>query len=675
MFTEQNQGKVKKARHDFLFRNEMPSTNVILQKCVLQSWIRAKSFGVLPGQKPVVQKEKTLKNISPLSEWVYDYNQDFVNMGVAALITFHMILLRLDANLNCYNIRGQQSLLDVMRENGIRFGTDFSEQSIGTTAINICQHKNHGEVVTLYGYEHYNDFLTGYVTMACRKKKAYYDGEETDSYLMIIIPKEHFNDTTYAYANYCLYIEANIWGGNCFVGGVSGIVAELSLLSHLSIAHHFLLLDGQQRIVYASKEFTQTFGVKLREISFSSLSKCFPELDSVERLLSKGENVQIEDMTFSSLPAAHNRFSLSARLLFRDATVVGASINFKEYKLVPQSLRKLIPMHAVFTFDSLIGESDVLKKVKTFAYAVSKGGSNVMILGESGTGKELFAQAIHNASEFSSGPFVSVNCAAIPRELLGSELFGYEEGAFTGAKKGGAVGKFELAQGGTLFLDEISEMAYDMQASLLRVLEERKITRLGATHPRAINIRIITASNRDLRASTSAGTFRLDLYHRLNVIQLNIPPLRSRTEDIPILAKSFLMHLSTTLSKPLYTITPEALSKLMNYGWPGNVRELHNVLERAVYIRDETEIKPDSIILENDQSVLTEPDSDRAKAAYKQESAVEVSDLTRFQKSPWSIDDQTLRDFLVQHHYNKSALAKALNISRSTLYARLKQMN
>jgi len=236
---------------------------------------------------------------------------------------------------------------------------------------------------------------------------------------------------------------------------------------------------------------------------------------------------------------------------------------------------------ARYTMASIVGSGQAISAAKLEALRASRTDSTVLVFGETGTGKELFAHAIHGASQRRSGPFIKLNCAAVPAELLESELFGYEEGAFTGAKRGGKPGKFEMAQGGTLFLDEIGDMPLAMQAKLLRVLQEREVERVGGTVTRPVDIRIIAATGRPLEDLVNEGSFRADLYYRIHVIPIRIPPLRERREDIEAVADSFLARLSNDTGEPKRTISPGLLEVLKSYGWPGNVRELQNVLERA----------------------------------------------------------------------------------------------
>ncbi|AJQ28963.1 MULTISPECIES: sigma 54-interacting transcriptional regulator [Pelosinus] len=244
------------------------------------------------------------------------------------------------------------------------------------------------------------------------------------------------------------------------------------------------------------------------------------------------------------------------------------------------------------TCDSMVMKELILQSRR---YALSD--STVLIRGETGTGKELFARALHSGSARSQGTFVPINCAAIPETLMESELFGYEEGAFTGAVKGGKPGLFELSNGGTLFLDEIGEMSVHLQVKLLRVLQERRVRRLGSSREVAVDVRVITATNRNLEDMVVRGAFREDLYYRLNVIPLTIPPLRERPEDIGLLAEYFLQRFADKMRRPVNGFSKEALERLEQYNWPGNVRELENVIERAVNLVEGSKVRPEHICL------------------------------------------------------------------------------
>lgn len=296
-------------------------------------------------------------------------------------------------------------------------------------------------------------------------------------------------------------------------------------------------------------------------------------------------------------------------------------------------------------------------QLKRFAEEIAATPSPILIQGESGTGKELFANAIHCASQRRDKPFVAINCAAIPRDLIGSELFGYVGGSFTGASRTGAKGKFELADGGTLFLDEIGEMPVEMQSVLLRALEENTITRIGATKPINVDVRIITATNKDLSKCISEGSFRADLYYRLSVINLNMVPLRQRREDIPVLADYFLKHFAASNNKPMKGISTEAMTAMMEYAWPGNVRELRNAVERGVIVSKNGYIEAEDMpeVITGRIKPQPEPEQPRER----------VRDLESF------FERQRLdmaKKLMVEFKGNKSKVAQKMGISRSTLY-------
>ena len=250
---------------------------------------------------------------------------------------------------------------------------------------------------------------------------------------------------------------------------------------------------------------------------------------------------------------------------------------------------------ARYTFANIVGKGAAISAAREEALRASRKDSTVLLRGETGTGKELFAHAIHAAGPRGSGPFIKLNCAAVPAELLESELFGYEEGAFTGAKKGGKPGKFEMANGGTLFLDEIGDMPSTMQAKLLRALQEKEVERVGGTTTRLVDIRIIAATSRNIEELVGEGKFRADLYYRVNVIPIRIPPLRDRREDIEEIADRILSKLSLEGGEPKRSLSADLKEILLSYAWPGNVRELHNVLEHAVAMSRDPTLLPEHL--------------------------------------------------------------------------------
>ncbi len=321
-------------------------------------------------------------------------------------------------------------------------------------------------------------------------------------------------------------------------------------------------------------------------------------------------------------------------------------------------------MNTPYTFERIIGHSDALRETLNTAKICSTIDSTVLISGESGTGKELFAQAIHNASQRKNGPFIAINCGAIPKDLIQSELFGYVNGAYTGARSGGAPGKFELAHGGTIFLDEIGEMPLDAQTNLLRVIQEGAVVRIGASKPTKIDIRIIAATNKHLPELVSNSSFRQDLYYRLNVISLKIPSLRQRVEDIPSLVSFFTQRFCEKLNKVPVQYSPDAFRLLKSYSWPGNVRELENIVERLVSITSTLTIEvsdlPEEIIHKNNDYG---------------DNNVQIANLDKEDLNLKSQEKTTIELAIQESGGNMRKSAEMLGISRSSLYLKIKKWN
>jgi transcriptional regulator with PAS, ATPase and Fis domain len=313
-----------------------------------------------------------------------------------------------------------------------------------------------------------------------------------------------------------------------------------------------------------------------------------------------------------------------------------------------------------YTFDDIIGRSKALKKIMDEAGRCCNTSSTILITGETGTGKELLAHAIHSASIRKYQPFVKLNCAAIPAELIESELFGYEEGAFTGARRKGKLGKFELAKNGTVFLDEIGEMPLQIQPKLLRVIQEKEVERVGAGHPIQLNFRLIVATNKNLATEVRKGNFREDLYYRLNVITLRMPPLREVKEDIPLLMEHFLSKMAIKLGTKKKRLAEEAENLLLEYNWPGNVRELENIIERAVNIT-----KDDIIPIQNIPSELIISNF----ISKKKNPAPRI-----FEQAIKEAKRDIIKSALSYTNNSKVKAARLLGIQRSKLYYTMKKV-
>ncbi|MDF2569259.1 MAG: tyrR [Sporomusa sp.] len=305
------------------------------------------------------------------------------------------------------------------------------------------------------------------------------------------------------------------------------------------------------------------------------------------------------------LEKTKSHYLSSGRPIFdKNSRIIGAVAIIKDISAV-RELVYTVTGQLQITFDEILFTSQAMQRVVTLAKSIAKGESTVLIRGETGTGKELIARALHAASRRHNKIFVPLNCAAIPDALLESELFGYEDGAFTGAAKGGKHGLFEFANSGTIFLDEIGEIPSHLQAKLLRVLQEGKVRRIGSTREIPVNVRILAATNRNLETMVSKGNFREDLYYRLNVIPLFIPPLRERKDDVPLLVQYFLKRCAARLQKEIAPLNEAVLGKLAGYHWPGNIRELENVIERAVNIVSGNIIETEHIVFDQDYTPST----------------------------------------------------------------------
>lgn len=342
--------------------------------------------------------------------------------------------------------------------------------------------------------------------------------------------------------------------------------------------------------------------------------------------------------------------------------IVGAVSNFKEISDIQKmemSLRKKLHengLEARYRLDSIIGSSLELVATKEQAAMFAKTNATVLITGESGTGKELFAQGIHLESTRAVGPFLAVNCAALPESLLESELFGYEDGAFTGAKKGGKPGLFELAHGGTLFLDEIGEMPLRIQVLLLRVLQERRVRRVGGEKIIPVDVRIVAATNRDLAEEIEREHFRADLYYRINMLKLDVPPLRERLTDIPLLVDSMIRELNEQHEQKVHQIDEEIYHLFQEYRWPGNVRELRNVVERMVLLSKGGRVSRENLdFLFARKKGSVPPALEAARNGRMEPEAVKIVAA------------------LQQAKHNKTLAAKVLGMDRTTLWRKMKQ--
>jgi PAS domain S-box-containing protein len=437
-----------------------------------------------------------------------------------------------------------------------------------------------------------------------------------------------------------------------------------------NIQNGVMITDEKGRIVFFSKTYGQFLGINPEEVIGKKCQEVVensrmhivaqtgvPEINQPHRIMG-------QDMVVQRIPIKIDGRGtvVYGQVMFKDVRDVHALA--KELKVLETKVelyeKELTSLRSSrYTIENIVGESQAMVEVKNLALKAAQTNAPVLVIGESGTGKELFAHAIHYASERRIQPFIRLNCAAIPKDLLESELFGYEPGAFTGAGNKGKPGKFELAHRGSIFLDEISDLPLDMQPKLLRVLEEKETERLGGTRLTKSDFRLIAATNANLENLVERGNFRKDLYYRLNVLPIQIPPLRERKEDLSLLADHFIQRLSKEMGTKTVSISPEVLQIFMDYPWPGNVRELSNILERVLYTIDvdNIQVRHLPIFLQS-----------LAEESPKPQSTI----LKRLKEN---MEREALLHSIRLSKYNKNQAARLLGIHRTSLYKKMKKLN
>lgn len=432
--------------------------------------------------------------------------------------------------------------------------------------------------------------------------------------------------------------------------------AELSTIID-SVDNGIIALDNHDSVTFCNQITEKLLSITSFQIVQKSIKEFCPDFIQEKKSLFQGKQ-EIEIIDYNG---KRQVTYMSAYPIKAGDTTTGTILIIEEISKVNRFVSGFIGSNNVLSNSDIVSVGEALEKVKTRTKKVSSTDSTVLIRGESGTGKEMFARTIHNMSARSSGPFIALNSVAIPDSLLESELFGYESGAFTGAKKGGKPGYFELADSGTIFLDEIGDMPLYLQGKLLRVLQEKKVQRVGGEKEKKIDIRIIAATNKDLEKMVDDKSFREDLFYRLNVIPLNIPPLRERGDaDVVALIDYFLAKYGQHFGKPITQVSDEARSVLLAYQWPGNVRELENAVEYMLNMESSSTITLDSLPehLRNSRSDYSANFSLKEQLAIK-EKALVVEALKKCGKSK----------------KGKEAAAKSLDIGIASLYRKIRVYN
>lgn len=631
----------------FIRENKMhPDVDPVVQK----SWIRSKNLHV----NPFLTKGKIVLK----GEMLYQRQQEkstLINISSPLMESLHslvknsgFIVVLCDESGFLLKVIGDKKPMEKAEKINFLEGADWSEEAVGTNAIGTAIKEN--MPLQIYSCQH---FTLATQTWTCSAAPIHDADGKIIGVLNMSGPSDKVHSHTFGMV----------------VATVKAIEYELQLLnkteknewmkSYLeemtnTLGDGILLLDKNGVIIKTNRGLHKLLNMKPGQLEGKYYAEVFGN-QTVQEIYHLKKEILNQEIKLS-LPSVHSpvHVLLSAKPILKNNMVIGHLLTAKEIKKVHQLVNRVSGNQAKVSFAEIIGKSPCFISCLGEAKLAAKSNSTVLLTGESGTGKDLFAQAIHHASSRRDHPFIAINCGAIPRSLLGSELFGYEEGSFTGARKGGNPGKFELADGGTIFLDEIGEMSLEMQVLLLRVLQNREITRIGGNKMKSVDVRIIAATNKDLKKEVEKGNFREDLFFRLNVLPIHLPALRMRKDDIPLLAGHFLQEIAERTNIPVEPLDDEVLEALQNYDWPGNIRELQNILERILLKCQGGKITLDLVPGE----ILGD---DRAKKPEKE--------LPRKEK----IKKQALIESINIHQGNLSKAAKYLGISRSTLYRQVKR--
>lgn len=611
----------------FATNQTIPSEN--LRPSIVDSWERCRTLNVDPHVHSPAQlsPEQLDHRLNTLHEYLETIEPVIARVERLVETSKYMISF-VDADGYVLTTHGDPSLLSMMKRLNFRLGANWSEQFAGTTALGVALAT--GQPSQVFHAEHFCKELHGFTCSAVPIKDPF--TQKMFGVIDFVSKVSNFQAHTMGMAlqmSHC--IELEIYRAK---KERDDIFRECSVQ---------LTLDEFQRGVIVLDR-----NGNIRRMNMIALD--YLKLDSSEILEKRLEDIPLfanwhmTDRPLKVRLADDTTVKVHYKSLMKDRRLLGSLILMEPIRQ-EKSVGRISTSHSACC--EPVGESKQFKRVLATARSAAQYDSTVLITGETGTGKEVLARYIHEHSPRKNKPFVAINCGSIPTELLGSELFGYDSGAFTGAKQSGHPSKFELAKGGTLLLDEISEMPPESQVYLLRVIEERMVMRLGGTKAIPMDVRIIAASNKDLKALAAQGKFREDLYFRLNVIRMSLPSLVERTGDIEALSHHFLNVLSKSLGRDFQGFTSSALLALNSYHWPGNVRELRNVIEQAM-------------VMSADDMITYESLPDYVGRKLKIPDHIPDADRDKYMKFYLAFKE---------HKGNVSQVAKALSISRPTVYA------
>lgn len=636
------------------FRKGFPLEDGEVRPDILESWRRSKKHGLsFEREDPEILTPAQLRQRIDGRRLMFDVAVPFIKSLYEFTAGFGILSLLADEDGYILYIIGDADIAGMAKENHIIEGSNSSERCRGTNSAGTVLMT--GKPMQIIAEEHYHTLYQNWVCSGA----PIFDSDDNPAGVFCLMgtpDKVSYHTLGMAVAS-AEAITRQIKMKRTF-DEMDQIKQQLEVMVE-TVPSGVILLNDQKAITQfngkAAKLLMQT-PAALRDKNIADVFG--------KDVIGKG----VCDIDIDELPVTigHHgtRVSFSVNIQCRTKNYL---ITFDKYEVLRKKVNRIAGSEARFTFADIVGNSDLIDNTISLARIASGNASNVLLTGESGTGKELFAQAIHNASPRREGPFVAINCGALPRSLIESELFGYEGGTFTGAHKKGNPGKFELANRGTIFLDEIGEMPLESQVALLRVLQNKVVTRLGATAPTSIDVRVIAATNKDLWSAVLGNAFRSDLLYRLNVFSIHIPPLRERKTDIRVLAEFFLAKYAGNANQVIEGFTGQAMAYLEQLVWNGNVRELENVIERAVYTTRENWIRFEDLRkLDLEMSQLPDPvvslparKPPAKSAVYQQVNPVE--------------EQKSIEDALSLTRGNIKRAAEFLGMNRRTLYRKFEK--
>lgn len=672
-----NLEELKQAREDFFHGTGHPET--IVREDVLYSWKRSRAFHLTAEKaRESVLSSQELQAMIAADQPLYDITTSFMEYLYQFVKGSGFMILFSNRDGYVLKIVGDDDIVKAAREKDIPLipGCCRTESVLGTNAIGTPLFT--GKPIQLYSYEHYFEFNTDWT---CSGAPIMSRGKPVGC-ICISGPWNQVHKHTLGLAMAAAEAISRQLNLLEAYDALSDLKTQLQTAID-SIHSGVFLVDEDYRVSLINAITLNTLEYSDEEILGHPYTEFFPALD----LSSAGENVYDIETPVTGKNDTINCFVSIKHV--RPSASGGREyhlISFRKAESMQKLANRIMGSDARYTFDNIIGECPALQRIKSLAKKVAMGNTSVLITGESGTGKELFAQSIHNSSPYANGPFVAINCGAIPKDLIESELFGYESGAFTGARKEGRPGKFELANNGTIFLDEIGDMPYDVQVRLLRVLQEKCVTRIGGKKSIRLNLRVIAATNANLEEAIENHTFRSDLYYRLNVFSLHIPPLRERGEDVFLLSDYFLQKYQNPEYVPITGMAPEVREVFRAYPWPGNIRELENIIERICILTPDGYVTPEMLPM-NMQKLVKKlslehpsPDNTPAPGTVSDIPGTDTSRKTDTSATgPEKImtasetEKNLILEHLVRNHGNIKKTSESLGMNRRTLYRKLQK--